>query len=65
MTYNSQSKLPLPIKALGMDFLTSKSSQTHVVLEFQTSSNPLRVFLSRQQLQELASKARVAATKLT
>ncbi len=64
MTYDPQSKLPLPVEVLGIDFRKRKDIESHVVLELKTASNPLRVFLTKQQLQELASKAQIAATKL-
>jgi hypothetical protein len=45
MTYDPQSKHPLPVEVTGFVFLTSPDAPAHAVLEFQTLTNPVRVFL--------------------
>lgn len=64
MTYDPNAKLPMPVEVLEIDFRKKKDLDTHVVLEFRTGLNPIRVFLTKQQLEELAVKAQIAATKL-
>jgi hypothetical protein len=64
MPSDRRSKLPLPVEVTGFEFLSSPAAPTHAVLEFWTEGNPLRVFLTKAQLQELASKAAIAAIKI-
>jgi hypothetical protein len=64
MPSDRRSKLPLPVEVSGFEFLSSPAAPTHAVLEFWTESNPLRVFLTKAQLEQLASKAAIAATKI-
>jgi hypothetical protein len=64
MTDGPRSRLPVPVEVLGLDFLSSRQAPTHVVLEFRTASNPIRVFLSKAQVEELQRKSGIAATKI-
>jgi hypothetical protein len=64
MTYDPQSKLPLPVEVTGFVFLTSPAAPAYTVLEFQTLANPVRVFLTKRQVEKLAAEARIAATKI-
>jgi hypothetical protein len=64
MTYDPQSKLPWPVEVTDFAFLTSPAAPAHAVLEFQTAANPLRVFLTKRQIEQLAAKAKIAATKI-
>ena len=40
MTYDPQSKLPLPVEVTGFVFLTSPAAPAHTVLEFSSKSRP-------------------------
>lgn len=64
MTTEPNSKLPLPVKVTAISFLLSDSAPSHAVLELRTGANPLRVFLTRTQLLDLAAKAQKAAGKI-
>jgi hypothetical protein len=64
MNTTKSSKLPLPLEVTEILFLASDSAPSHAVLELRTSTNPFRVFLTKSQLQELASKAQIASAKL-
>jgi hypothetical protein len=57
------SKFPLPIETTGFRILTSPSLPTHVVLEFDTAANPVRVRLDKSQLKKLERLAGIAASK--
>lgn len=61
MTQAPESKLPLPVEVRDFVFLSSPAAPTHAVLEFQTFANPIRVFLTKTQLTQLAQKAKTAA----
>ena len=65
MTNDPQSERPLPAEVSGFDFLLSPASRHHAVLEFRTASNPIRVLLTQSEILELASKAGIAASKVT
>ena len=61
---SSQSfRLP-PSQAMSFQFLSNPVAPAHAVLEFETETNPVRVFLDRDQLQDLAKKAATYATKI-
>ena len=64
MTTIPQSRLPVPVEVTNFVFLASPSSPTHVVLELHTTGNLVRVFLSKSQLQRLATKATAASRKV-
>ena len=57
-------KYPVPSEAIDFRFLTSGDAPGHAVLEFDTSSNPVRVFLSKEQLERLVSEAGITVAKL-
>ena len=58
------SKLPLPSEVTDFRFLVSDSLPGVAVLEFDTPSNPVRVFLSKKQLERLIGEAKITQTKL-
>jgi len=58
------SKYPLPSEASDFRFLISDSAPGHAVLEFDTPSNPVRVFLSKEQLKRLVREAGITAAKM-
>jgi len=64
MTEIPSSRHPLPVEVTDFDFLSSPSAPTHAVLEFRTRSNPVRLFLTKAQIELLASKAKIAALKI-
>lgn len=64
MTSYHEPKLPMPVEVKGFQFLSSPAAPNYSVLEFQTPENPVRVFLTRAQMLELAAKAKAAATKI-
>ena len=64
MTQDDLSKLPVPVEVTEILLRTSPSAPSHAVLELRTPANPIRVFLTKSQLEELASKARLAGAKL-
>jgi hypothetical protein len=64
MTSDPQSKLPLPVEVTGLDFLSSPAAPKVAVLEFRTLANPIRIFLTKDQLETLATKATIAASKI-
>lgn len=64
MFQNDSSKLPLPVEVQGFQFLNSPAAPSHAVLEFRTSGNPVRLFLTKAQTELLASLAKTAATKI-
>jgi hypothetical protein len=51
------SKLPLPSEITNLRFLRGDTLPGYAVLEFDTTTNPTRVFLSRDQLEYLARYA--------
>jgi len=57
-------RLPLPRGTSDFRFLRSDSAPGYVVLEFDTTANPIRVFLSRDQLEQLIAQARLTSKKL-
>lgn len=60
----AESKLPLPSEVSDFRFLIGDSTPGHAVLEFDTPTNPIRVFLSQAQLDRLASNAKITSVKL-
>jgi hypothetical protein len=64
MTHNPRAKLPLPVEVTGLEFLSSPAAPRHAVLEFQTTENPVRLFLTLAQILELMTKAHRAAAKI-
>jgi hypothetical protein len=64
MSSDPESKLPLPVEATDLAIRMNPSIATHAVLEFETATNPIRIFLTRRQLQKLARDAELAAAKL-
>jgi hypothetical protein len=64
MNRDLQAKMPLPVEVIEFDFLRNQQIASHVVLELRTATNPIRLFLTKSQLQELSSKAQIAASKL-
>ena len=60
---NHKSKLPLPSQVSSFRFLINKSLQGMAVLEFDTPTNPIRVFLSKQQIERLDKEARLTLAK--
>ena len=64
MTTHPQSKLPVPVEVTDFVFLVGPSAPTHAVLEFHTTENPVRVFLTKYQLQRIATDAIAAANKV-
>ncbi len=64
MPNDPSSKLPLPVEVIDFAFLSSPAAPAHAVLEFQTASNPVRLFLTKVQLELLGLKANKAAATL-
>jgi len=60
----SSSKFPIPVEVNNLKFLSSQAAPGHAVLELQTRGNPIRAFLTRAQIIELATKAKIAAPKI-
>jgi hypothetical protein len=58
------SKLPLPSEVTDLRFLRSENLSGYAVLQFDTAANPIRVFLSREQLDRLVRNARIAIAKI-
>jgi hypothetical protein len=56
------SKLPIPVEVVDFRFLISDTIPNHAVLEVDTSTNPVRVFLTQGQLDQLAAKVGSPAT---
>jgi hypothetical protein len=52
-------------EATGFQFLFSSESPDRAVLEFNTATNPVRVALSQEQLDRLATEAKIASVKLS
>jgi hypothetical protein len=65
MNSDAKSKLPLPSEVSDFRFLRSDKAPGYAVLELATATNPVRVFLSREQIERLATEARITASKLT
>jgi hypothetical protein len=59
-----QSKLPYPIEISDLRFLRGDNLPGYAVLEFDTVANPIRVFLSRDQLERLVNDARITVAKI-
>ena len=59
-----KSKFPLPSEVSDFRFLLRNNLPGYAVLECDTPINPVRLFFSREQLEELSKQARSAATKL-
>jgi hypothetical protein len=57
------SKFPLPSEVSDFRFLRGANLPGYVVLEFDTATNPIRVFLSRDQLEQLVRQAGIALAK--
>ena len=64
MTHNPASRLPVPVEVTGLSFLKNADVPKYVVLEFQTTANPIRLFLTKAQTGLLASLAKTAATQI-
>jgi hypothetical protein len=58
-------KLPLPVQISGFRFLISKSLRGMAVLEFDTLTNPIRVFLSKEQIEHLDRDTRIVLAKFS
>jgi hypothetical protein len=52
-------------EASGFRFLFSSESPDRAVLEFDTATNLVRVSLSQEQLDRLATEAKIASVKLS
>ena len=59
------SKLPIPVEVVNFRFLINDTVANHAVLELDTSTNPVRVFLTQDQLDHLATDAKITSNKLT
>lgn len=57
-------RYPLPVRATGLRILTSDNLPEMAVLECDTEANPVRVWLDKEQLQQLARQAGLAAEKM-
>jgi hypothetical protein len=57
-------KLPIPSEISGFRFWRIHKPPGFAVLEFDTAANPIRVFLSKAQLDELIVQARLTSEKL-
>ena len=56
MTYDPQSKLPLPVEVTGFVFLTSPAAPAHTVLEFQNSSKSRPSFSNETPTRKVGSR---------
>jgi len=54
----------LPIAAIGFRFLLSDSQPDHAVLEFDTIAEPIRLFLTHEQIEKLGTDVGVVAAKM-
>ena len=54
------SKLPVPSEVSDLRFLRGKTLPGYAVLEFDAATNPIRVFLSRDQLELLVARITIA-----
>ena len=54
----------LPIAAIGFRFLLSDSQLDHAVLEFDTIAEPIRLFLTHEQVEGLRTDAGITAAKM-
>ena len=52
-------------EASGFWFVFRDESPDRAVLEFDTPANPIRVSLSQEQLDRLATEAKIASVKLS
>ena len=57
-------KLPVPSRVSDFRFRRDRKAPGYTVLEFDTATNPIRVFLSKEQLDELIAQARLTSEKL-
>ena len=57
-------KLPVPSEATDFRFLVSDNVPEHAVLESDTLLNPVRVFLSKTQIERLAIEAQITRKKM-
>ncbi len=64
MVETPRTEPPAPLVVLGFDFVLGPTEQTYAVLEFQTAPNPIRLFLTHSQVNELAHKANLAAIRI-
>jgi hypothetical protein len=62
---SEMSKLPIPVEIVDIRFLISATAPDYAVLELDTSTNPVRVFLRQSQLDQLATQARITSVKLS
>jgi hypothetical protein len=58
------SKFPSPSEVSDLRFLRGANLLDYVVLELHTATNPIRIFLSRDQLELLVHKAGIALAKV-
>lgn len=58
------SSYPLPIEVRDFRFMIAKTTPGHAVLEFDTPTNLLRVFLSQELIKRLATEAGITNAKL-
>ena len=58
------SKLPLPSEVSDFRFLRGANLPGYVVLELDTATNPIRIFLSRDQVGTLREKSGIAVAKI-
>jgi hypothetical protein len=65
MNSDDSAKLPVPVEVSDFRFLVAPSVPGYAVLEFDTATNPVRVFLSLGQLEQLITRANVVARKLS
>ena len=64
MTDDHFSSYPIPVETTGFEFEIPEGAPTSAVLEFRTFSNPVRLFLTKYQVEQLAAKATEAASKI-
>ena len=64
MDSDLKSKFPLPSEVSDFRFLRSNILPGYAVLECDTPTNPVRLFFSKDQLEEVSKQARLAASKL-
>jgi hypothetical protein len=60
----TNSKFPLPSEVSDLRFLRGANLPGYVVLELDTATNPIRIFLSRNQLELVVNRAGIALAKI-
>jgi hypothetical protein len=53
------------VEATDFRFLSSDDLPAHALLEFDAASNPVRFSLSQEQLDRLATEAKITSVKLS